>query len=146
MSRMPERIHRILFVELLGGIGDLVIALPAIHSLARSHPSARLTVLTFAPGAELLRHDPDVHRTVVAPKGAARQAVEEILAAESFDLVVCDTSYEGIDALVRAAAPRTVANLWRAPPPGERVGERFVRLLVDDGVVDRDASRRAASI
>lgn len=47
--------QRILFIELLGGIGDLVIALPAIHAVARSHPKAHLTVLTFAPGGEFDR-------------------------------------------------------------------------------------------
>ena len=48
---MRPKANDILFVELLGGIGDVLIALPAIQALARSHPDAKLAVLTFAPGA-----------------------------------------------------------------------------------------------
>ena len=56
------RLREILFVELLGGIGDLVMALPAIHALALSHPQARVSVFTFRPGIELLIGDPHVAR------------------------------------------------------------------------------------
>jgi len=43
-------VRNILFVELLGGIGDVLIALPTIQALGRSHREAVLTVLTFTPG------------------------------------------------------------------------------------------------
>ena len=56
--------REILFVELLGGLGDVLIALPAIQALARSHPEAGLTVLTFPPGGELLEQDPLIHWVV----------------------------------------------------------------------------------
>jgi ADP-heptose:LPS heptosyltransferase len=46
------RVRGILFVELLGGLGDVLISLQAIQALARSHLEARLTVLTFRPGGE----------------------------------------------------------------------------------------------
>jgi len=46
-------LREILFVELLGGLGDLLIALPAIHRLADSYPGARVRVLTFGPGGQL---------------------------------------------------------------------------------------------
>nr|MBA3906241.1 glycosyl transferase [Pseudonocardiales bacterium] len=57
--------QRILVVELLGGIGDLVMVLPSVHALARHHRGAALRVLTHAPGDTLLRFDPwvtEVHR------------------------------------------------------------------------------------
>jgi len=57
-------VRKILFVELLGGIGDALIALPAIQALARSHP-AELTVLT-PPGGELLESAPQNTRVVYA--------------------------------------------------------------------------------
>ena len=121
----------ILFVELLGGLGDVLIALPAIQALARSHPEARLTALTFPPGAELLEGDPLIHEVVQVPRPDSarprrvREAVEELLARGDWDLVVSDTSYDGIDDLVRGCgASRAVANLWRFPPRDERVGER----------------------
>ena len=37
-------------VDLLGGIGDLLMLLPAVHGLARRNPGARLRVLTHDPG------------------------------------------------------------------------------------------------
>src|SRR5436853_3160761 len=97
------RVREILFVELLGGLGDVLILLAAIQALARSHPEARLTVLTFPPGGELLRGDPLISEVVQAPKPdhdhprRAREAVEELLARGGWDLVVSDTSYDGID-------------------------------------------------
>ena len=63
--------RRILFVELLGGLGDLVIALPAIHALALSHPRAQVAVLTFAPGAELVEADPLVQRVTASSAAMA---------------------------------------------------------------------------
>ncbi len=135
-------VREILFVELLGGLGDVLIALPAIQALARSHPEARLTALTFSPGGELLEGDPLVHEVVHASRPdpdhprRAREAVEELLSRGGWDLVVSDTSYDGIDALVRdCGAPRVVANLWRSPPPDERVVERFLRILLDEGLI-----------
>ena len=68
MSDAPSDVRRVLFVELLGGFGDLLIALPAIQALALSHPRARHEVLTFAPGAELLARDPHVDAVHVAPR------------------------------------------------------------------------------
>jgi ADP-heptose:LPS heptosyltransferase len=145
-SKPPEataRVREILFVELLGGLGDVLIALGAIQALARSHPEARLTVLTFPPGGELLEHDPLIHEVVHVPRPdpdhpyRAREAVEKLLARESWDLVVSDTSYDGTDALISASdAPHTVTNLWRSPPSDERVGERFLRLLLAEGLIE----------
>lgn len=136
-----ETIHQILFVELLGGIGDLLMALPAIHALGRSHPDARLTVLTFAPGSELLQHDPLVHRVIVVPRGEARSMLDALLAQESFDLVVSDTNYDGIADAIHAYQQRSptdpvvVTNLWRSPPHDQRISERFLTLLLADGVI-----------
>src|SRR5919107_275429 len=135
-------VREILLVELLGGLGDVLILLQAIRALARSYPKARLTVLTFPPGGELLEGDPLVQEVVQVPKPdlacphRAREAVEELLARGGWDLVVSDTSYDGIDPLIRdCGAPHTVTNLWRSPPPDERVGERFLRILLADGLV-----------
>jgi ADP-heptose:LPS heptosyltransferase len=131
---------RILFIELLGGIGDLVLALPAIHALARTHAPAHMTVLTFAPAGALLRTDPHVQR-VVHPGGSARDAVAAILDG-GFDLVVSDTCYDDIPALLRERGPaRVVENLWRDPPPDERIDLRFLRLLVADGLIDPGLAR-----
>ena len=127
-------------MELLGGLGDVLISLDAIQALARSYPGARLTVLTFPPGGTLLEGDDLIHEVVYAQPGRAREAVEEQLARGGWDLVVSDTSYDDIGALIRGSgAPRAATNLWRSPPPDERVGERFLRLLVSDGLISPDS-------
>jgi ADP-heptose:LPS heptosyltransferase len=139
-------VREILFVELLGGLGDVLTSLAAVQTLARSYPEARLTVLTFPPGGELLEGDPLIYEVVRAPKPdpayphRARQAVERMLAREGWDLVVSDTSYDGIDHLIRnCGVPLTVANLWRSPPPDERVGERFSHILLEEGLIRPEA-------
>ena len=131
--------RRILVVELLGGFGDLLLVLPAVHALARSHPGAEVTVLTFAPGDALLSADPLVARVVATrdhTEGAPRRAVAAELAARAYDLVVTTTTYDGIGELCAASVPRAVTNLWRSPPSDERVDRRFLRLLAADGVID----------
>jgi ADP-heptose:LPS heptosyltransferase len=133
--------NKILFVELLGGVGDLVIALPAIHALALSHPQAQVTVLTFAPGADLLRSDPLVHRVLLAERGDAahperpRRTLEELLAGERFDLIVTDTTYAGIDELLQVSGARVIANLWHSPPAGQLIEERFLQILAQEGAI-----------
>lgn len=126
----------LLFVELLGGFGDLLLALPAIHGLALS--GHRVHVLTFDPGGELLEGDPLVasYRTTGDhADGAPRRAVEDALAARSYDRAVTTTTYDGIGELLAARVPEAVTNLWRRPPADELVDLRFLRLLVQDGWV-----------
>ena len=108
---VPVSVREILFVKLLGRLGDVPISLPAVQALARSYPEARLTVLTFTPGGELLKRDP-------AHSHRAREAIEELLSRGNWDLVVSDTSYNGIGDVIRACeAPRVATNLWQSPPP-----------------------------
>jgi ADP-heptose:LPS heptosyltransferase len=134
-------IEKMLFAELLGGLGDVVIALPAIHALALSHPQAQMAVLTFEPGAELLRADPLVTHVYSAQRGDAtqpdrpRRALAELLAAERFDLVVSDTTYAGIDQLLASTGVHAVTNLWRQPPAGQLIEERFLQILGEEGLI-----------
>jgi ADP-heptose:LPS heptosyltransferase len=139
-------VREILFVELLGGLGDVLISLQAIQALARSHPEARLTVLTFSPGGELLEGDPLVYEVMHAPEPdrihphRAREAVEGLLTPGRWDLIVSDTSYDGIDDLIRSCgAPHVVTNLWRSPPPDERVGARFISILLAEALIEPGA-------
>lgn len=136
-----QSIYKILFIELLGGIGDLIIALPAIQALGRSHPTAQLTVLTFAPQGELLEADPLIHNVRYAARGQARHTVEKILTNENFDLIVSDTNYEGIGEIIhnhqKSPNPAAIAvtNLWRSPPTDERVSDRFLHILSKEGLI-----------
>ncbi|HCF27409.1 MAG TPA: glycosyl transferase [Cyanobacteria bacterium UBA11049] len=132
---------KILFVELLGGIGDVSIALSSIQALGRSYPEAKLTVLTFAPGGELLEGDPLIDRIVCVEKDdtnphLARNAVKELLSQEKFDLIVSDTNYDGIEQVIQnSGASRVITNLWRSPPPNERVGDRFIQILLAEELI-----------
>ncbi|MBD2034641.1 glycosyltransferase family 9 protein [Leptolyngbya sp. FACHB-321] len=138
---MKPDVQSILFIELLGGIGDVSIALPAIQALGRAYPQAKLTVLTFASGGELIQSDPLIHEVVClkpqpdAPH-LARSAIEAVLRRQSFDLIVSDTNYDGIDTLLQqSSAPRVVTNLWRSPPPNQKVGDRFLQILQAEGLI-----------
>lgn len=130
----------VLFVELLGGLGDVVIALPAIHALARSHPQASVTVLTFAPGHELLEPDPLVAEVVALERGRddAVSAVAALLASRRFDLAVSDARYSGLPELIESTVPHAVTNLWRFPPDDELIQERFLALLAADRMIARE--------
>lgn len=133
------RIRRILVVELLGGFGDVLLVLPAVHALARSHPDAEIAVLTFTPGDTLLRHDPLVHHVVATDDhtdGAPRRAVADELCRRPYDLVVSTTTYDGIDGVCAAGAPRAVTNLWRRPPADQRIDRRYLALLRADGLIE----------
>ena len=131
--------RRILLIDLLGGLGDLIMVLPSIHALAEAHPGAALTVLTHAPGAPLLARDPAVAAVRTARMHDERAAVERALADLAPDLTVTTTRFDGIGELVEADAAargtRVVANLWRRPPPDELVGERYQRILAAEGVI-----------
>ncbi|GAA2717267.1 glycosyltransferase family 9 protein [Micromonospora olivasterospora] len=136
---MARTYGEILVVDLLGGIGDLLMLLPAVHGLARRNPGARLRVLTHEPGAELVRADPAVTR-VRTPRhgraGAEREAVLDALAAAPPDLAVTTTRYDGIPDLLEATGARCVTDLWRRPPPDQPVGERYLAILHAEGLLD----------
>lgn len=137
---------RILFVELLGGIGDVLIALPTIQALGRSYPKAQLTIFTFAPGSELLQADPLIDRVIEADCHNPAQSLSEFLEDNPFDLIVSDTNYDGIDRLIeQTGTSRTVTNLWRSrslpglPPPDQFVGDRFLQILLREGLIKSEA-------
>jgi ADP-heptose:LPS heptosyltransferase len=133
--------ENILFIELLGGLGDVLIALPAIQALSASYPQAQMTVLTFAPGNVLLQHHPLIQQVIKAPKGQARQAVEKVLQTP-YDLVVTDTTYEGIAELVQQShAGQTVTNLWCSPPPDQLVGDRMLQILRTKSLITPAAAK-----
>ncbi|MDB9526300.1 glycosyltransferase family 9 protein [Oscillatoria sp. CS-180] len=132
---------RILFIELLGGLGDVLIALPAIQALAASHPQSQMTVLTFAPGDSLLQHHPLIQQVLPVPKGNARQAVIEAL-QKPYDVIVTDTNYEGIAELVQqSGTAQTVVNVWRQPPPDQLVSDRILQILLAESLITGSAAQ-----
>jgi ADP-heptose:LPS heptosyltransferase len=133
---MPDRaVSRILVVDLLGGLGDLVMALPVVHALHRRHPDAELHVLTHAPGDALMLHDPAVTAVVLAERGRERAAVLAELDRRRPDLAVTTTRYDGIADAIEELVPRSVTDLWRGPPPDEPVASRYLRILAEEDVI-----------
>jgi heptosyltransferase-2 len=131
---VPDR--GILVVDLLGGLGDLLLVLPAVHALAAARPAAALHVLTHEPGDQLLRSDPAVRTVRICQRGAETAAVAAALAALRPDLVVSTTRHSGIPDLIAATGCRAVTDLWRGPPPDERVDERYLAILRSEGLID----------
>lgn len=125
----------VLVVDLLGGIGDLVMLLPSLRGLARRHPRAAVRVLTHAPGATLLDPDPDVAEVRAVRKGTERAAVVAELERRPPDLVVSTTRYDGIAEEIERRVPGSVTDLWRRPPPDEPVARRYHRILTAEGLV-----------
>ena len=128
-------VAEVLVVDLLGGIGDLVMVLPSLRGLARRHPRAAVRVLTHAPGATLLDPDPDVAEVRAVRKGTERAAVVAELERRPPDLVVSTTRYDGIAEEIERRVPRSVTDLWRRPPPDEPVARRYHRILTAEGLV-----------
>lgn len=133
---MAERYRDILVVDLLGGLGDLVMVLPVVHALRRRNPDSVLRVLTHPPGDVLLRSDPAVTEIRRAQKGHERAAVVAELGRRRPDLVVSTTRFDGIADEIESAGMRSVTNLWRDPPPDEQVSRRYLRILAAEGLAD----------
>ena len=152
---MSEWMRSILFVELMGDVGDLLIALSSIQAIAISHPDARMNVLTFASNAKLLENDSLISNVFIAPPlknpreyWQQAECLRELLAREHFDTIVSDTMFGGIGRIVENSdAKFKVSNLWRNSPENELIEERFLSILVDEGLVDplhRDFAGRIA--
>lgn len=132
--------NRIVVVDTMGGLGDLLLAVPLVEALGRSHPGAELTVVTTAPWHVLLERDPRIHEVVpVTGKEAADvdAAVRPVLERLRPDLAVTTNRQHGLPALLERTAVRAITNLWRSPPADERVDLRMLRLLAEEGVIDR---------
>lgn len=135
--RQRDGIRRLLVVEMLGGFGDLLIALPAVHALAASLPQARIRVATVPAAVPLLENERAVDSVAAADLTHPREWLTTELDRHPPDLVVSTTMHSGIDALIGERVPGSVTNLWRRPPQDELIERRFLRLLADDGLIDR---------
>jgi ADP-heptose:LPS heptosyltransferase len=132
----PERYRDILVIDLLGGLGDLVMVLPVVHALARRHPGAALRLLTHAPGDELVTADPAVTEVRRAERGREPDAVRAELDRRRPDLVVSTTRYGDIPEEIHARGVRAVTDVWRRPPPDVPVTTRYLQILRTEGLID----------
>jgi ADP-heptose:LPS heptosyltransferase len=133
-----DAVRSIVLVEALGGLGDLVLALPVVHALAASHPAAELHVAATAPWHELLDADPAVASvTPIADRSepTVRAAVGGLLDRVRPDLSVTTSRMHGLPELLEERSTRAITNLWRSPPADELVDERYLAILEAEGVV-----------
>ena len=104
---------RIVLVR-LDRVGDLILSTPAIASVARSWPEARITIVCSRHNAPVVERNPDVHELVVIPSDVKPGTFGRRFRGE------CDMAI--------ALAPRTddfrLAGATRAPL---RVGYTYVR-------------------
>lgn len=71
IAALPVR--RLLVVRQHNQMGDMVLALPALHALRRNFAEAHLVFLTGPLGEELLQDSPDVDELIVFRKDAMRR-------------------------------------------------------------------------
>jgi len=146
--------QRILFVELLGGIGDLIFTLPAIGALRATYPKAWIDVFSFAPGAELLVGDPRIHQVFFARRGgdredepAYRDDLRAVFAGGHYDLIVSDTRHSGIpDLIEQSGVARFVTRLWTGATADEAIPSLFLRRLREEEVIPATSSDAPAQI
>ena len=51
-----------------------------------------------------------------------------------------DTNYDGIAQVIQnSGASRVVTNLWRQPPPDQQVSDRFLQILLAEGLIEAPA-------
>lgn len=130
---------RIVVVDTMGGLGDLLLAMPLVEALCRSHPEAEVTVVTTAPWHVLLERDPRISQVVPVEgrDGAAiERTVRPVLERLRPELAITTNRQHGLPALLEHTAQHAVTNLWRSPPADEQVDLRMLRLLAEDGVID----------
>ena len=66
----PRRVRRILVIKFLG-MGSVLLATPLLRQLKAAYPGARITFLTFASNAELVRRLECVDEVCEVPRGRA---------------------------------------------------------------------------
>jgi ADP-heptose:LPS heptosyltransferase len=145
-----------LFVELLGGFGDLLFALPALDALVQSDRETAWDVVTFSPGSELLATDPRFRDVFTARSGPPKSGedyppcwhdLSTRLAATRYDVVVCDARHSGLSELVETSGVyRTITQLWSGTTPSEPISALFLRRLREEGLIRRDAPEPAAKL
>lgn len=135
---------RVVVVDTMGGLGDLLLAMPVIEAVCRSRPDAEVTVATTAPWHRLLERDPRIHEVVPVHGRDAESVigtVQPVLERLRPELAITTNRQHGLPELLERTAGRAVTNLWRSPPADEAVDLRMLRLLAEDGVIDEAFTR-----
>jgi ADP-heptose:LPS heptosyltransferase len=85
MLRVREN-HRILLIR-LGGFGDVLFTLPAVHLVRTAFPKARITFLVYKEFASLLQGFPGLDAVLALDRTRYRQRNPVAICAEAFSLL-----------------------------------------------------------
>ena len=70
----------------------------------------------------------------------ASPAIETLLSQQKYNLSVSDTSYDSINQIIQLSdTDRVVTNLWRSPPGDQFVSDRFLEILLSEGLICESA-------
>jgi len=141
---IPEGGFRRIAVLRLSSLGDVILALPAVHALRRSYPAARIEFWTKEEYADVVRHDAAITHVRVLERDARR--IEDLVSMsaeiEDCDLIV-DLQVNPRSRILtfRQKAPclrapsyrlrraRWVHARWSRPAPAPPALERFAAAL-----------------
>lgn len=161
MSRrvtVPAGGFREIAVLRLSSLGDVVLALPAVHALRRSFPEAKLHVWVKEEFADVFAFDPAVDHVRVLEKDARKL---EDLVSMGAELETCDLVVDLHGSLrtrvltarqkavvlrvrgERILRSRWVHARWSAPPRPPHALERYARVLAPLGIATDGAPRLA---
>jgi lipopolysaccharide heptosyltransferase II len=113
-------------------IGDILLTTPLLRAIRRTHPGARITVLTKREFVPLLSHNPNVNRVIgLAPGGSLLRMAAELRGDDYTDLL--DLHDNPRSWALRALVP----GRWRSYPK-----HRVARALLIHGKRNRYRDRR----
>lgn len=154
----PGGFNRIAVLR-LSSLGDVILALPVTHGLARAFPDARLEFWTKEEYADVVRFDPAIAHVRSLERDARRL---EDLVSMSAELEECDLIVDLHGSLrtrlltFRQRAPvlrsasfrmgraRWVRARWTQPAPLPHALERYARSLRPIGLASTEAPRMTA--
>jgi ADP-heptose:LPS heptosyltransferase len=157
-ARIPPGGFRRIAVLRLSSLGDVILALPVTHELARAFPEARLEFWTKEEYADVVRFDPLITHVRSLERDARRL---EDLVSMSAELEECDLIVDLHGSLrtrlltfrqratvlhpasCRVGRTRWVRARWTRPGPLPHALERYARALRPIGLASTEAPRVA---
>ena len=87
MKELPENIKSVLVIQ-LAGLGDMVLATPAIHALKQLYPDASLSLLTNTRSADIVTGLPDIHEIFILKGIVNFSKMSGSLRSRHYDIVI----------------------------------------------------------
>ena len=157
--RIPPGGFRRIAVLRLSSLGDVILALPVAHELARAFPGARLEFWTKEEYADVVRFDPAIAHVRSLERDARR--IEDLVSM-SAELEECDLivdlhgslrtrllSFRQHATVLRSASfrvgrARWTRARWTRPGPLPHALERYARALRPIGLASTEGPRMSA--